>query len=408
MMPENSYFTNNLEVASAIRDIEQLKRPFSDIIDDHGHQYVDIVLEGGGVLGIALVGYIYALEKAGIRFRNIAGTSAGSIVALTLAALDSPAAAKGERLVEIIASAPFNNFKDGDQDANEFIDSAIARKGILKLAWKGIQVVDNLKEDLGLCQGDEFEKWQANVLAEFGIENVKALQGRLEHNYMLRPGRSEPFISSSGRLAMIAADVTTGLKVEFPRMAYLYFGESVNPAKFARASMSVPFFFKPCRAEECSQEIKAWAPYIHGLSECPRTALFIDGGILSNFPIDLFHAPEKVPFAPTFGVKLGVDRKYRDISSPGALLGAIFDTARGDLDRDFILKNPDYRHLVTEIPTGNHDWLNFDLSLEDQNDLFSRGVISALSFLHAFNWAEYKNIRRSLAKVHLESGSNVT
>lgn len=32
-------------------------RPFSDIIDDEGNQYVDLVMEGGGMLGIALVGY---------------------------------------------------------------------------------------------------------------------------------------------------------------------------------------------------------------------------------------------------------------------------------------------------------------------------------------------------------------
>lgn len=29
------------------------QHPISDIVDDQGHQYVDLVLEGGGVLGIA-------------------------------------------------------------------------------------------------------------------------------------------------------------------------------------------------------------------------------------------------------------------------------------------------------------------------------------------------------------------
>jgi len=31
-------------------------KQFSDIIDDRGNQYVDLVMEGGGVLGVALVG----------------------------------------------------------------------------------------------------------------------------------------------------------------------------------------------------------------------------------------------------------------------------------------------------------------------------------------------------------------
>ena len=34
------------------------------------------------MLGIALVGYTYALEKVGIRFRHVGGTSAGAIPAL--------------------------------------------------------------------------------------------------------------------------------------------------------------------------------------------------------------------------------------------------------------------------------------------------------------------------------------
>ncbi|HEU4347709.1 MAG TPA: patatin-like phospholipase family protein, partial [Actinoplanes sp.] len=40
----------------------------------------DLVLEGGGVKGIALAGAISTLEERGYRFHKVAGTSAGSIV----------------------------------------------------------------------------------------------------------------------------------------------------------------------------------------------------------------------------------------------------------------------------------------------------------------------------------------
>lgn len=53
-------------------------KEFSDILDAEGNQYVDLVMEGGGMLGIALVGYTYVLEQAGIRFLGVGGTSAGS------------------------------------------------------------------------------------------------------------------------------------------------------------------------------------------------------------------------------------------------------------------------------------------------------------------------------------------
>ncbi len=51
----------------------------SDVVDNDGHQYVNLVQKGGGVLGVALVGYTYILEKMGIRFIRLAGTSAGAI-----------------------------------------------------------------------------------------------------------------------------------------------------------------------------------------------------------------------------------------------------------------------------------------------------------------------------------------
>ena len=36
--------------------------------DAEGNRYVDLVMEGGGVLGIALVGYTYVLESLGLLF----------------------------------------------------------------------------------------------------------------------------------------------------------------------------------------------------------------------------------------------------------------------------------------------------------------------------------------------------
>jgi len=45
----------------------------------------DAVFEGGGVKGIGLVGAVSEIEKADYVFENLAGTSAGSIVASLLA-----------------------------------------------------------------------------------------------------------------------------------------------------------------------------------------------------------------------------------------------------------------------------------------------------------------------------------
>ena len=47
---------------------------------------VNLVFEGGGLKGIALVGAYSVLEERGYRPQNIAGASAGAIVAALLAA----------------------------------------------------------------------------------------------------------------------------------------------------------------------------------------------------------------------------------------------------------------------------------------------------------------------------------
>src|SRR5215211_4395734 len=47
---------------------------------------IDLVLSGGGVLGVGHAGAVSVLEKRGHEFKRIAGTSAGSIVGALLAA----------------------------------------------------------------------------------------------------------------------------------------------------------------------------------------------------------------------------------------------------------------------------------------------------------------------------------
>src|SRR5688572_30408439 len=84
-----------LQESGADKIVEELKLHFkdkplivSDVTDNTGHQYVDLVQEGGGVLGVALVGYTYVLEKLGLRFLKLAGTSAGAINTIMLASVD--------------------------------------------------------------------------------------------------------------------------------------------------------------------------------------------------------------------------------------------------------------------------------------------------------------------------------
>ena len=268
-MTDVELFTHNPQVAAAINDVNQQcgGRVFSDIIDDDGYQYVDLVMEGGGLLGIALTGYTYVLEQAGIRFLGVGGTSAGAINALMIAALGTPAEAKSAKLVNVLARMPTASFIDGDSDAQEFSRAAVEKAGMVKLLWKALQVVDNLKEDLGLNPGQAFFQWLTGELHSNGIGSNSDLQKKLSTIPKgLRPrpevaGKPLTEAESRGRLIMVAADITTESKIEFPKMAELYWSnpDEVNPACFARASMSIPFFFHPYRIDNCPQNTgEAW------------------------------------------------------------------------------------------------------------------------------------------------------
>jgi NTE family protein len=170
--------------------------------------------------------------------------------------------------------------------------------------------------------------------------------------------------------------------------------------------MSVPLLFEPCRIENIPQGKEAWELWdkiANFHADLPSECILVDGGIMSNFPIDVFHKRMRVPVAPTFGAKLGTQqRATRSIRNATALCGAVFNAARHCLDFDFVTRNPDYSHVVQCIDTGDHDWLNFGLSDEQKFDLFACGAKAAEQFLRRFRWERYKAIRKELAEAFAE------
>ena len=98
-------------------------------------RYADLVLEGGGVKGIALVGAIEVLEEHGYRFKRVAGTSAGAIVGALVAA-----GAPASKLVDIIGSVQYPDFRDGSR-----LTRTTAGKAAGILARTGIYLGEHLR-----------------------------------------------------------------------------------------------------------------------------------------------------------------------------------------------------------------------------------------------------------------------
>ncbi len=390
-----------------LAELKEKNRIYSDIIDDAGCQYVDLVMEGGGMLGIALVGYTWALEQAGIRFMGIGGASAGAINAMLLAALGPPWVEKSPKVLNILSELDFYSFVDGTDNTRRFIDSWARKANALKLFFYGIPILSPLIRRLGLNPGKEFEKWLTRLLQSEGIytlSDLRSRMNRLPQGLRTREGELLDTPKAAGsRLAVVAADITTETKVVFPDLADLYFEnpERVNPAVFVRASMSIPFFFEPLRVRdiprgEAAEERWAHVGYDAEIQSggLPDEVIFVDGGIMSNFPIDLFHDYNTVPIAPTFGVKLQYDQRRHFISGPVSLFTAMFDSARHTLDYDFLFRNPDYKKLVKQIPCQGYNWLDFNMPESEKNRLFLQGARYGIEFLETFDWEGYKKIRK--------------
>ncbi|WP_035566159.1 patatin-like phospholipase family protein [Hymenobacter sp. IS2118] len=380
----------------------------SDIVDGEGHQYVDLVMEGGGVLGIALVGYVYVLEQLGVRFLQLGGTSAGSINALLMAAAGPVQETKTDWLLERLSAQNLQDFVDGDDDARDFVQVLVDNGRLLRYLWKGAQVLDNIQQDFGLNSGDVFHAWLRRLLDERGIRTVRDLN-RLRtltaaDGLRRRDGSIYAPVHPI-RVALVAADVTTESKAVFPEMAGLYYHapEEVHPADFVRASMAIPGFFHPHQVRDLPRAGAAggalWEASTGYCGPVPEAVYFIDGGILSNFPIDLFHQHYKVPACPTFGVKLGLPRNTPNRAEKFTqLLGHIFATARHGHDYDFIARNPDFRHLVSYADTSRFNWLDFSLDDAAKQALFAEGARAAAAFVDTFDWAGYQEVRRQLIK----------
>ncbi len=478
-------------------------KEFSDILDANGNQYVNFVQEGGGVWGVALVGYLYALESFGIRFLRIAGTSAGAINTMLIAALGDRSKNKSLRIKEILFQWKFEEFMDGKSIVKKMANQMLKNKNYVKriglsifflllvilifpflilflklnawfyfipflgLAFFIFTVMHYYKlfkiNNIGLNPGKAFENKMQSALEKYNIKSVSNLneeynkKGReLNLNYRLGNGpeyftnalaqmnnihqrelanldlvrfrffletiqntdiyKDNPFVLLRSDYTIITTDINAKIKVELPKMANLYWTNTdlstISPAKFVRASMSVPYFYEPMITKiDLSKDsiILAWKFWLNAdPNNVFEEGVFVDGGSISNFPIDIFHESDIFyPRIPVFGVRLVDKGELGDqrgsgskklLKSPFSFLGGIFDTLKGYNDKSFLNKYSFYSsHSIQTVDCSPSNWLNFFMEDKEKTELFNKGFQAGLEFLEKFDWEKYKYERMIVA-----------
>ena len=137
------FFLEDPEVKKLVQKAKQIREKgitFSDVVDAEGHQYVNLVQKGGGVLGVALVGYTYILEQAGIRFLRLAGTSAGAINTALLAVIGEKQEPKSEKILKLLCELRLFDLVDGHFAARFLIRNLISNEGYAK-RLKGMAMI---------------------------------------------------------------------------------------------------------------------------------------------------------------------------------------------------------------------------------------------------------------------------
>lgn len=311
---------------------------------------VDLVFEGGGIKGIALIGALAVLTERGYRGVRAAGTSAGAIAAAYYVAGYAP-----EELRDDLLRFPFAKLKDeGWEDRAPLIGPLLS-----------------LGLDFGIYEGDALESWVRERLAARRIRTFADI----------------PSFEGQCRLQVVVSDVTERRLLLLPRDA-AYLGVTPGELEVARAvrmSASLPLYFEPVR----------W----HN-PQTGREHLLVDGGLLSNFPVWAFDSPGP-PRWPTFGLLL-VDENPRDPlgealppDAPTNLFGylkSLVSTALEARDRQY-LESADFVRTIA-IPSLKVGTTEFDLPPAQALALYEAGRAAATRFLGGWDFAAYVRMFR--------------
>jgi predicted acylesterase/phospholipase RssA len=283
------------------------------------------VFEGGGCRGAAHVGAFEAAVGCGVNFSEVAGTSAGSIIAALVGA-----GADSKYLLKTCAHVKFK----------EFLSEPKRRIGtfvIAKLAshfFRGkFRIFGRILHDGSAYSSEKLQTWVDDRLAE------------------LLPSAERPVKFKD--LVLPTWIVATDLAGKRPMIWSTEDTPNVSVGLAVRSSCSIPLFFEPVEL---------------------GSDLFVDGGMLSNLPSYVFADPTKNSSA--LGGRILAFRLVGDDADRGAwridrLVMRLIDAA---ISGATAVQQSMQRDVTTVmIPTGKVSSTNFSIDEKDVNLLLESG-----------------------------------
>ena len=356
---------------------------------------LDIVFSGGGAKSIAQVGALKELEKQGINYRRVVGTSSGSIMALMVASgysademvaaitertpdgkiilakfMDVPASFEDEIVRESLLFAAFEHFLDTFLPLNtaDQLDESVMHKA---LEHQALREAFSFIEFGGVYAGEEFLSWLDEKL-DAGGRNYSGLTLAEFHE------------ETGNDLTAIITDVTDHEMLIINHRT----APDLPVAWLIRMSMSIPFVYNHVAWQP------EWGTY---LGDDISGHDIVDGGLGSNFGIEMV-VSEELEFIEAMGIEPDRDRVVglflNDAIPVEAALGteppviehddplhsrwstvkernqALLTTFLKNHDHFIVRTHPD---VVCHLPVGGFDTLEFDMSDERIQILLNSG-----------------------------------
>ena len=216
--------------------------------------YRNLVMEGGGIRGIAYGGALLELEQRGILrgLQRVGGTSAGAIQASLLAVGYS-----AQEIVDVVNATPVQRLNDG-----RFIFFGGSHRLVKQYGW---------------YRGDEFATYLSELVAR-KTQRPNLTLGELHVLAQQQPARFRDLY-------------TTGTNLTTQRVQV--FSHETTPtmrvADAVRISMSIPLYFRAVLLDARNNVITGTP------APGQPVQVLVDGGLLANYPIDLF---DKLRYLP--------------------------------------------------------------------------------------------------------------
>lgn len=365
----------------------------------------DLVFEGGGAKGMAFAGALQVFADAGHQHRRIVGTSAGAITAMLTGAGYTPAELTAECTKTDASGKPvFATFMDPPVES-DFTEPLIAGCETLALMKQAGFPFSGMLQDIekkiikALLHLELYrELFSFNECGGFyaGDAALNWFRERLKAKGMAADITWADFAAKTGKdVSVVTTDVTDKEMVVLNART----APGVPVAESVRMSMSIPFVWREMIWQ------KEWGPYrLMGtdgkITEHDKSGhIFVDGGVLSNFPLRLIAEswPNVVavmgPTDPNAAKNLGL-LLDASVMVPGA---AVSDTVRPRLraaDRvtqliDTMTDSADlaiikkYEANICRLPVGGYGTTEFRMSAERQKLLIDSGTTAMKAYLAA-------------------------